>query len=106
MYINIGGNTMIPQKEIIGFFDLDNTTVSKRTRLFLNNAEKEGKIINIAADLPKSFILCSAKNKNPIVYLSQLSTVTLLKRRSTKNLYSTFLNCKEDGEKINGKREY
>ena len=86
MYINIGGNTMIPQNEIIGFFDLDNTTVSKRTRLFLNNAEKNGNIINTASDLPKSFILCSSAKNKTAVYLSQLSTVTLLKRRQIKNL--------------------
>lgn len=86
MYINIGGNTMIPQNEIIGFFDLDNTTVSKRTRLFLNNAEKNGNIINTASDLPKSFILCSSAKNKTAVYLSQLSTVTLLKRRKIKNL--------------------
>lgn len=30
---------------IIGIFHMDNTTTSKRTREFLNQAEKEGQVI-------------------------------------------------------------
>ncbi len=79
MYINIGSNKMIRANEIIGIFDLDSTTISKRTRNFLNMAEKNGKVENIAADLPKSFILCGNKKDN-IIYLSQPSTGTIYKR--------------------------
>jgi len=51
----------IRQKNIIGIFDLDNSTVSGVTKNFLSTAEKENKIkgINI---LPKSFILTDLKN--------------------------------------------
>ena len=32
MYLNIGQDTVIIDKDILGIFDLDNTTVSKSTR--------------------------------------------------------------------------
>ena len=57
MFLHLGQDALIKKNEIIGIFDLDNTTVSRQTRLFLAAKEKEGKIINVATDLPKSFIL-------------------------------------------------
>ena len=60
-------------------FDLDNTTVSKKTRDYLSKAEKEGRVNVVSYELPKSFIVCGEKG-NQKVYLSQISTTTLLKR--------------------------
>lgn len=84
MYLHLGQNTVIRSDSVVGIFDLDTATVSKRTRDYLNRAEKEGRVINISDDLPKSFIVCFENNKQTI-YLSQISTGTLLKRaRSIK----------------------
>ena len=41
MYIHLGNNIMLPTNEIIGIFDLENTSVSKRTRDFLKKAESK-----------------------------------------------------------------
>ena len=41
-YLHIGQNAMLPEKRIIGIFDLDITSQSKRTREFLEKAEQEG----------------------------------------------------------------
>ena len=79
MYIHLGNNTMLRTDEIIGVFDLDNTTVSKRTRDFLSRAEKEKRVISTSYELPKSFVI-ARKNEETLIYLSQLSTNTLLKR--------------------------
>ena len=79
MYINIGGTTVLRTENIIGIFDLDNTTISARTRNYLNRAEREGNVILVAEDLPKSFIVTKEDGQQR-VYLSQLSTQTLLKR--------------------------
>ncbi len=79
MYINIGNNTMIKEEEIVGIFDFESTTVSKRTRDFLNRAEKEKRVINTATDIPKTFVVCEKKGVKKI-FLSQPSSVTLLKR--------------------------
>ena len=56
MYLSIGNDMAVRERSIIGIFDLDNTSTSKRTREFLNQAEKEGLIVP-CDDLPKSFIL-------------------------------------------------
>ena len=66
--------------EIIGIFDLDTSTVSKRTRDYLAKAEKAGIVENVCYDIPKSFIVCRDKNGNEKVYISQISSTTLQKR--------------------------
>lgn len=82
MYINIGQNTVISSHAIIAVFDLDNASSSHITRKFLARMEKQGSVVNIAEDLPKSFVLCR-QNEKDIIYLSQLSYQTLLKRSQT-----------------------
>ena len=77
-YLHIGQNAMLPEKRIIGIFDLDNTTTSKRTREFLNRAEREGEVIP-CDDLPKSFIL-TAEYGFSRVHLTALNAATLEKR--------------------------
>ena len=42
MYIHSGNNLVINTKDIIGIFDLDNTTVSVRGREFLPMAQERG----------------------------------------------------------------
>jgi len=79
MYLHLGQNVIVPEADVIGIFDLDNTTGSHITRRFLNDAEKSGRVKTVSEDLPKSFIIC-AKNREFVVYLSQLSSQTLLKR--------------------------
>lgn len=79
MYIHIGNNYVVKDNEIIGVFDIENTTTSKKTRDFLNFAEKNKKVINISTDIPRSFIVC-LKNNETVVYLSQLNSFTILKR--------------------------
>ncbi len=80
MYIHLGNNVMLPTSEIIGIFDLENTSISKRTRDFLNRAEKEGRIITITYDLPRTFVIAGKSLKDSKIYISQISSQTLLKR--------------------------
>ncbi len=87
MFMYIGGNTVINTRDIIGIFDLDNSTVSYKTRDFLAKAQKEGKIINATMDLPKSFIVCREKDEDKI-YICQLSPMTLIKRTDKSKGYS------------------
>lgn len=76
MYLHLGQRTVVTHDEILGIFDLDNTTVSKNTRDYLSKAEKENKIVYVSNELPKSFIVCV----DSTVYISQISVSTLLKR--------------------------
>ncbi len=80
MYLHLGMDKVITFDEIIGIFDLDTTTVSKSTRNYLAKAEKAGIVENICYDLPKSFIVCKNKDGEDKVYISQISSTTLLKR--------------------------
>ena len=78
MYLNIGSDMAVREKSIIGIFDLDNTTTSRRTREFLEKAEKEGQVVP-CDDLPKSFVL-TAEYGLDRGYLTSLSSSTLEKR--------------------------
>ena len=40
MYIHLGGEYVVKEDEVIGIFDLENTTISKHTRSFLEKSEK------------------------------------------------------------------
>ena len=82
MYLHLGQNVVVPEASVIGVFDLDNTTGSHITRKFLGDAEKAGRIISVSDELPKSFVVCGEENEMTI-YLSQLSSLTLLKRSET-----------------------
>ena len=80
MYLNIGGDFSVRSESVVGVFDLDNTSASHLTRRFLERAEQAGQVVNVAEDLPKSFVLCRPAGGEATVYLSQLSTATLLRR--------------------------
>lgn len=80
MVVDIGGETILHDRDILGIFDLDNTTVMKSTREYLSAAEKEGYATTVASfDLPKSFLV-TAKNGKRAVYISPLLTGTIYKR--------------------------
>ncbi len=79
MYLHLGQNTVIRTENIIGIFDLDNCTVSSRARKYLYEKEKSNKLLYVSQELPKSFIIYRDKT-DEFVYVSQLSSATLLKR--------------------------
>ena len=78
MYLSIGNDLAVRESSIIGIFDMDNTSTSKRTRDFLTKAEQNGQVVP-CDDLPKSFVLTSEYGLNR-VHLTALSSYTLEKR--------------------------
>ena len=78
MYLSLGNDMAVRESSIIGIFDMDNTSTSARTRLFLEKAEKMGEVVP-CDDLPKSFVL-STEYGFSRVHLTALSTQTLEKR--------------------------
>lgn len=84
MYVYLGGDAVARKSDVVGIFDMDNTTVSKHTREFLSAAEKKGEVISATWDIPKAFVVCAKPKKEKIqkntVYLSQMAPVTLRKR--------------------------
>ena len=81
MYLHLGQDTVVRTRDIIGIFDLDTSTISKTTREYLTACEKNGRVVNVSMELPKSFVLCWDEIEHkPTVYISQISSSTLLKR--------------------------
>ena len=78
MYLNIGNDMAVRERSVVGIFDLDNTTTSKRTREFLSAAENVGQVVP-CDDLPKAFVV-TAEYGMDRVYLTSLSASTLEKR--------------------------
>lgn len=86
MYLHLGQDVMVKKSAILGIFDLENSTVSPLTRQYLAAAEKNGRVVNVSMEMPKSFIVCcegdtrSGQEKSCTVYISQISAATLRKR--------------------------
>ena len=78
MYLSIGNDMAVRDGSIIGIFDMDNTSTSKRTREFLERAEQEGNVVP-CDDLPKAYVLTMEYGFQR-VHLSSLNTATLEKR--------------------------
>lgn len=74
-YLYLGSERSVRCDEIIGIFDMDNTTVSKHTQKFLNQAEAAQKVVLLTYDIPESFVLC-----DKAVYLAQPSPRRLKER--------------------------
>ena len=83
MYVHLGQDTVITADSIVALFDIDACTVSKKTRDFLAAAQKNGEVVNVSFELPRSFVVCRRGGKTT-VYISQLSTKTLLYRMDNK----------------------
>lgn len=82
MYLHVGNNKNIRERDIIGIFDMDNSTVSHITRKYLADAEKENRLISASDEIPKSFLVYK-ENGIIKVCISQISTSSLLGRTET-----------------------
>ena len=86
MYLHLGNDVVVRKSDVVGIFDLDNTSQSALTRRYLAAAEKAGCVVNAAGlELPKSFVVCAGGGRQT-VYLSQLNSSTLLRRGDTEKL--------------------
>ena len=76
MYLYLGGDAAVETDEIVGVFDLDNTSWSHITRQYLSRAEQAGKVENAAEDIPRSFVVRADGN----IVLTQPTAATLARR--------------------------
>jgi hypothetical protein len=79
VFLHLCENVVVPIKDIIGIFDLQNTMYSSDTIQFLRLAEEDGFVERITEEQPKSFIIAEVNNKSKI-YFSPISSTTLTKR--------------------------
>lgn len=78
MYLHLGDDVIIRNKDIIGIFDIENTSTGQITKDFLNQNSK--KIISVNFDMPKAFIISKGVNNKENIYISPISVTTLKKR--------------------------
>lgn len=76
MFLHIGRGRLIKKNDIIGVFDLEITSQSKRTKAFLSKKEKQKRVINVCDDIPRSFVVAD-EGGSERVYISQISPQTL-----------------------------
>ena len=79
MYLHVGRDIILKTEDIIGIFDIENTSVSKDTKTFLSDVSNQGEVIYVTNELPKSYIVCKSGEKIK-TYISQISVQTLRKR--------------------------
>ena len=79
MFLHAGNGRNIRQKDIIGIFDMDNSTVSHVTRKYLSAEQKKKAVEAVADEIPKSFILYKNEGEFKICF-SPLSTSALIGR--------------------------
>ena len=82
MYIHLGRDYVLNDRDIIGIFNLETTTIYPRGREFLNYAQKNGAVVSLSDELPQSYVLADGGVVDT-VYLSELSSA-VLRRRAEK----------------------
>lgn len=82
MYLQLGRDYVVRTRDILGIFDLETTTLTRRGRDFLAYAQKNGAVVSLSDDLPKSFVLTDAPVET--VYLAPLGSRLLARRAAGK----------------------
>ncbi len=95
MFLEAGARALIRQKNIVGIFDLDTSTLEDATRKFLSRVEKNGRATIAGEELPKSFVLLAEPpdagkipnaNEESIVF-TRFSSGVLTKRCEFGGIY-------------------
>lgn len=74
--MHLGKNETVPNREIIGIFDIEKATESSATKDFLKRMQSEMKLINLSSDLPRAFVLSDGEYTDR-VYFTSLSASAL-----------------------------
>ena len=80
MYLHLGQDVVVKMEQVVGIFDMENSTVSGITRQYLAKATKQGRVVNVSMEMPKTFVVCTDRDRQITVYISQISASTLRKR--------------------------
>ncbi|HOJ48634.1 MAG TPA: DUF370 domain-containing protein [Bacillota bacterium] len=85
MFLHLGKGESVPEKEIVGIFDIEAATVSADTKAFLKSLQEAKRVVNLCDDLPKSFVLTDNELCES-VYITQNSALSLKKRAENNEL--------------------
>ncbi len=84
MFLHLGKNESVDEKEIVGIFDMDSATRSRDTVNFLKQMQSDMKTVSLCDDIPKTFVLCD-NDRTDTVYITQISPAATAKRAKTAN---------------------
>ncbi len=90
MYLHLGRDIAVSYDSVIGVFDFDTSTHSHISRRFFNQAQEKGQVVVVTDELPKSAVVC-VEDGRQIVYITQVSTQTLLRRSLSEPLPDNLL---------------
>jgi hypothetical protein len=79
MILHLGGDAVVSEEDIIAIIDMEAAGQSAVNREFVSIAKEEGFVKKISDDPPKSLVLAEV-NKKTVLFLSPISSVTLMKR--------------------------
>ena len=80
MYLHVGNEVILNEKDVVGVFAIENASISKFTKEFLSRSQKAGDVVTVTGDIPKSLVVWE-KNGERKLFLSQLAPATLRKRQ-------------------------
>ncbi len=80
MYLHVGNEVILNEKDVVGVFDIENASISKFTKEFLSRSQKAGEVVTVTGDIPKSLVVWE-RNGERKLFLSQLAPATLRKRQ-------------------------
>ncbi len=96
MYIHLGRDYVLNDRDIIGIFNLETTTTSPRGREFLNYAQKNGAVVSLSDELPQCYVLADGGLVDT-VYLSELSSAAM--RRRAEKMWSEICGKRRKSQK-------
>lgn len=76
MYIHLGGDTVVPLRDVVAICSVEKG--SRNNRAFLRHIEKKKKVLSPEHDDIKSFVVTTSG-----IYYSSISSITLKKRALT-----------------------
>lgn len=77
--MHLGKSETVPDKDVVGIFDIEKATISEETKRFLKQMQRDFKAVNLSTDLPAAFVLTD-NDYTDRVYLTSLSAAALKKR--------------------------
>jgi hypothetical protein len=80
MFLHVGADVVVSLKRVVAIFDLRSCQTAEATREFLLLIQNEKKVTDVAGGDAKSLVLTDSE-----VYLSPISSLTLMKRADFLN---------------------
>ncbi len=85
MFLHVGNNRNIRLADIVGIFDMDNSTISMVTRKYLGHMQKKMHVETVSDEIPKSFVLYADGGEYKVCF-SPLSVSALYGRAEDNSI--------------------